>query len=242
VCQGALGGDVTVSANTNDWIIPFIVDTSATYDPQGWFKNAGTGGTNPYASSARFNPSIAGYYKISLGGCWAAGSTTNNQDNLQALKNGTSTFIFLQNVIPTNTVAQSMGGTKIIYLNGSTDYVSFTAFTANAGGQNLQQGGAPFSQSTWFSANLLAYGPGFTGPTGPSGPSGATGPTGPSGPTGPTGPVATTISLTNDVTGPTLGPTGATVPAFGVAQYGTYYNITNSSFNTLNLPSPASGT
>jgi len=159
--QGLLGGDIIVPANTNDWVIPFGSD----FDPRGWIKNAGIGGTTAYGSASRFNPNIAGYYKISFGVWWAAGSTTSNQDNVQATKNGTSTFMILQNAIPTSGVGLSMGGSKIVFLNGTTDYVSFTAFTANTGGQTLYQGSGT-GQGTWFSANLISYGDGYTGPTG----------------------------------------------------------------------------
>ena len=192
--QGILGGDVTVPANINNWVIPFIADTNGTYDPQNWLKTSGSGGEasgggTSYSTLARFNPNIAGYYEISFAGLWGGGVTANNQDNLQALKNGT-TFLFLQNAIPTYSgsaaIPLTMCGTKIIYLNGSTDYVSFTAFTSNSGGQVLNRGSAT-GQGTWFSAHLIAYGSGFSGATGPQGNTGPTGPTGPQGATGPNG-------------------------------------------------------
>jgi hypothetical protein len=135
-----------------------------------------------------------------MGGWWAPGSTTNNQDNLQAIKNSNSTIIILQNAIPTTSNAGlSMGGTKMVYMNGTTDYMSFTAFSANSGGQTLQVGSTATGQGTWCSMHLIAYGEGFTGPTGaastvtgPTGPTGA-GETGPTGFTGPTGGVNTKV-------------------------------------------------
>jgi hypothetical protein len=219
--QGALSGDTTVPINTNNWIIPFIVDTSATYDPQSWLKNPGVGATGAYGSSARFNPNIAGYYEISLGAWWESGASgVSNQDNVQALKNGTNTFMILQNPIPPTTVGQSASGTKLIYLNGTTDYVSFTAYNSNTGGQKLLQGSA-YGQGTWFSAYLIAYGQGYTGSIGPTGAIGAT------------GSIPTTIPTTlNSTTTLTLGSSA------------TFYNLTNSGFNTLVLPAstPADGT
>jgi hypothetical protein len=196
VVQGKLGGDVTVSANTNDWIIPFASD----FDPQGWWVNAGTGGTNPYTSAARIRPTVAGYYEVSLGALWAPGATTNNQDNVQILKNGQA-IVLLQATIPTGVAGLSMGGTKMVYMNGTTDYISFTAFTANTGGQTLSQGNVS-GASTWCSAHLIAYGPGYTGFTGPTGDAGAAGTTGFTGPTG----------ADSMVTGPT-GPQGPAGPA-----------------------------
>jgi hypothetical protein len=76
-----------------------------------------------------------------------------------------------QNPIPTSTIPLSMCATKMVYLNGTTDYVNFTAFSADTGGQVLY---ADSGNSTWFSVHLIAYGAGFTGATGPLG----TGPTG----------------------------------------------------------------
>jgi hypothetical protein len=201
VVQGKLGGDLTVSANTNDYIIPFVSD----FDPQSWWLNAGTGGTTAYTSSARIRPNVAGYYQVSMGGWWAYGSTSNNQDNLQAIKNSNSAIMILQNAIPTTTNSGlSMGGTKMVYMNGTTDYISFTAFSGNTGGQTLQ-GPSTTGQGTWCSMHLIAYGEGFTGPTGETGPTGDTGPTG-AGETGPTGDTGAAGSTFTTLTGATGSP------------------------------------
>lgn len=197
VVQGKLGGDITVPENINNWIVPFTSD----FDPQSWWVNAGVGGTEAYTSSARIRPNVAGYYEVSMGGLWSAGTTTPNQINLQAIKNSGSAIMIVQNTIPTNSIPLSMGGTKMIYMNGTTDYISFTAFTGNSGGQILN-GPSTTGQGTWCSVYLIAYGPGFTGPPGV----GSTGPTGPTGPTGMTGPTGTTG--TTGFTGNT-GPAGA---------------------------------
>jgi hypothetical protein len=117
-----------------------------------------------------------------MGGWWAYGSTSNNQNNLQAIKNSNATIMILQNAIPTTSNSGlSMGGTKMVYMNGTTDYMSFTAFTANSGGQTLQVGSTATGQGTWCSMHLIAYGPGFTGPQGLTGPQGFTGPQGSTG-------------------------------------------------------------
>jgi len=171
VSQGKLGGDVNVPESTDYWVIPFGSD----FDPQGWLTNAGSGGSSGsaagYTSRARVIPTVAGYYQVSLGVRWAAGTTTSNQDNIQILKNGT-TVMLSQNTIPTSTIALSMSATKMVYLNGTTDYLNFTAYSSDSGGQLLY---ADNGNSTWYSVHLLAYGPGYTGATGDVG---ATGPTG----------------------------------------------------------------
>jgi hypothetical protein len=82
---------------------------------------------------------------------------------------------------------------------------------------------------------------GIQGVTGPSGPQGITGPTGPQGSTGPTGPVGPQVTAitTQSATGAQL--TSTSVPVLTTATSGTYYNITNSSFNTLILPTSVVG-
>jgi hypothetical protein len=119
-------------------------------------------------------PTVAGYYEVSIGARWDVGTTTNNQINIQITKNAT-TVMLLQDLIPTNTggVGNSMGGSKIIYLNGTTDYINATAYTFNSGGQVLK--GDADGQNTWFSVSLIAYGPGVTGPTGAPGSGGGGG-------------------------------------------------------------------
>jgi hypothetical protein len=72
---------------------------------------------------------------------------------------------------PIPTVAPlSISGTKVVYLNGTTDYINFTAYCSeNPDGELLKADGV---SSTWFSVHLIAYGEGFTGPTGDAGSSG----------------------------------------------------------------------
>jgi hypothetical protein len=156
VTQARLSADQTIPT-ASDTVLPWVADV----DPQSWLKNTGT-------NTARFQPSIAGYYSTSVGAWWATGSLANNQDNIQMRKNG-ATYLLLQNPIPTATGSGlSMGGTKLVYLNGSTDYVDVTAYNSNTTSQVLQWGSSS-GQGTWFSAVLLASGAGFTGPQGPTG-------------------------------------------------------------------------
>jgi hypothetical protein len=138
-------------------------------------------------------PNVAGYYEVSLGVRWEAGVTTSNQDNIQITKNG-SQIMLSMNPIPTSTIPLSACATKIVYLNGTTDYINFTAYSADTGGQLLY---ADNGNSTWFSVHLLAYGPGFTGPA-------VTGPTGPAG----TGGSGGGANLTNPSQGAVLTATG----------------------------------
>jgi hypothetical protein len=88
-----LSDDQTIPSG-GDRTIPFVVH----YDPQSWIKNAGT-------SSMRFQPSIPGYYLITLNGWWGAGSVSA-QMNLQVRKNG-NTHMILQSLI--NTTGKTAG-------------------------------------------------------------------------------------------------------------------------------------
>jgi collagen type VII alpha len=248
VTTARLNADQTIP-NAADTVLQWIADV----DPQSWMKNTGT-------STARFQPSIAGYYSTSVGVWWAVGTVSNNQDNVQLRKNGT-TYVILQNQITTS-AGTSVGGSKIVYLNGSTDYVETTAFTGNPTSQVVQYGSAN-GQGSWFSATLLASGAGFTGPQGQTGPIG-TGPTGvgATGATGPTGYVG--VDGSTGATGPTgagatgatgagaTGPTGPAIPSISEtaassitlssANYNTLFYLTNPSFNAITLPATTATT
>ncbi len=149
VCQGRLTADETITANT-DTVIPFVSD----FDPQGWLANAGT-------STARFQPTIAGYYIISYQVWWGTGSGAN-QDNIQIRKSG-NTIAINQNAIPTVT-GLSMNATKLTYLNGSTDYIDFSAYSSTSDPtQTIQYGGTTDGPGTFFSASLVTGGGGGGG-------------------------------------------------------------------------------
>jgi hypothetical protein len=97
---------------------------------------------------------------------------TNNQANAQARKNGNS-FVLVQNPL-NNVTGQSFDASKIVYLNGSSDYVDFTIFQGSGSSINIQQGTADGS-GTWFSASLTTPAAGTSGTSGTSGSSGTSG-------------------------------------------------------------------
>jgi hypothetical protein len=157
VAQGRLTGDTSVTANA-DFVIPFVDD----FDPNNWWD----------ATAKKFTPTIAGYYNVTLQVWWSTASVSNNQTNIQIRKNG-STFSISQS--PTNTnEGLFQNATKLVYLNGSTDYVEFTAFTGNTTSQTLRWGGSSSGQGTYFSASLVTVGKGDKGDTGEAGPAGST--------------------------------------------------------------------
>jgi hypothetical protein len=185
VAQGKLTGDTSVSTGA-DLVIPFVDD----FDPNNWWD----------ASTKKFTPTIAGYYNVTLQVWWTIAAVTNNQNNIQVRKNGNTVAISQTQTLSGQGYSQN--ATKLVYLNGSTDYVDFTAYTGNSSAQSLQYGSSN-GQGTFFSAALMTTGIGPTGPTGAAstvtGPTGATGPsvTGPTGPTGPTGADAPTVTSIN---------------------------------------------
>jgi len=138
VVQGKLSANQLIPT-ASDTTIQFVDD----FDPNNWWD----------ASTYRFTPTIAGYYNISFG-VWfdnmAASSSV--QVNAQARKNGNS-FMLIQQPCNVGT-GISLTGAKIIYLNGSTDYLDFTAYNGAFVSKNIQQGTADGS-GTWFSAILI---------------------------------------------------------------------------------------
>ncbi len=181
--QGVLSGDQTILEGA-DRIIEFVADI----DSQSWL------------SLNKFQPTIAGNYLITLNGWWNNADISGGQTNVQIRMNGSDQIFIVQTALQMGT-GSSVGGSKTIHFNGTTDYVEFTAYTSNTTSQILKKGSAAGS-GTWFSAVLITTGPGPTGPAGDQGLPGDTGPTGPAGDqglpgdTGPTGP-AGTINITS---------------------------------------------
>ena len=117
--------------------IPF----TAAYDPQGWVVNSGT-------TSMAFKPTIAGYYYITLSGCFSSAS-----NNFFRVYNQSGTEIY-SNFGPSYILC----GSKVLYFNGSTDYITFQV----GGGATL----AGPNNGTFLNAIMLTIGNGPTGPAG----------------------------------------------------------------------------
>jgi hypothetical protein len=168
VVLGVLSGNQSIASAGSNKTVQFVDQ----YDPQGWYN----------ASTYRFQPTIAGYYLITYEAWWETAASVN-QFNIQIADQSGNQIVI--NQIPSSTVSGSSHTVaRIHYMNGSTDYVYFTAFNGTSGAVNLLQGGTSYGAGgTFFTAFLIPAG-GLTGPTGPAGPTGATGPTGRTGPTG----------------------------------------------------------
>jgi hypothetical protein len=290
--QGPVGSGLTVSSYVVGGILTSSqnVSTGSTitipfvdyYDPQNWYDSG----------TYRFQPTIAGYYEINFNAWWASAGNVN-QFNIQIL-NSTGGTLAIAQVPASTSIGTTQHLSRIIYFNGTTDYVTFTGFNGSSGTVAVQNGNSEGS-GTYFTAALLMGG-GVTGPTGSAstvtGPTGAastvTGPTGPGG--GGSGDAtawATYRAITNvDISGFTVrnasavnitttslaavgslttdassnlsitatnsvrvaAPLYARMPisnvngtsldlsSTGMPNFGTYYYITNSGFNSLTFP------
>lgn len=135
ICQAKLTTDQTIISG-GDVSIQFTDD----YDPNGWWTTSNT-----------FKPTIDGYYLVSASVWWAPGvSNTSNQTNIQIRQNSTIQKAIVQSPIEWN-AGNTQSVTRIIQLNGSTDYLDITAYTGNTTSQVVQAGSGA---GTWFSAAL----------------------------------------------------------------------------------------
>jgi len=126
----ALGNYYVKVARLSNQTIPQNIDTgiqfSSVTDPNSWYN----------ASTYRITPTVAGNYYVSLMATWEKGSVVrNNQTNIQIRKNG-NTFAITQ--VPVESGLNfSVYACGIATLNGSSDYIDATAYTANTTSQNL---------------------------------------------------------------------------------------------------------
>jgi hypothetical protein len=137
--QGALNGDQGIPDNL-DTVIQFVDQ----FDPQGWYD----------AGTYKFTPTIAGYYTVSLG--VTLENTFNNTGyvQIQILKNGGTREMQCRQ--PLNTISDSsLFGSKIIYLDGNTDYLEFIVYQSSGGNFNILEGSGGQSPDTWFSATYM---------------------------------------------------------------------------------------
>ena len=137
ICDGILTANQTF-ATGSDVIIAFI----DYLDPNGWL------------TSNQFKPTIAGYYNISFGVWLQNPGISSNQVNTQMRKNGNSMILSQQPL--NNGTGIGLGGSRIIQMNGTTDYIDWTIFQGSGDrstGTILQ--GTVNGSGTWFSAFLI---------------------------------------------------------------------------------------
>ena len=120
VVQGILNANQTITAGS-DILVQFTTTgaTSSTipyYDPQGWWNN----------STYRFQPTIPGYYQVVYNIWWKGNVSPSGQENIQIHKNGNGPIAQSINA----TYGNSQTISALLYLNGTSDYVDFTAYTS----------------------------------------------------------------------------------------------------------------
>jgi hypothetical protein len=137
--QGILNATQAIP-NSLDTIIQFVDQ----FDPPGWYD----------PGTYKFLPNIAGYYTVSLG--VTLENTFNNTGyvQIQILKNGSTREMQCRQPL-NNTSDSSLFGSKIIYLDGSTDYLEFIVYQSSAGTFNILTGPGAQSPETWFSATYM---------------------------------------------------------------------------------------
>jgi hypothetical protein len=134
ICQGTLASNQSIPTDA-DTIVQFGDDI----DPNNWYD----------ASTYRFTPTIAGYYSISAAAWLSAANATTNQFNFQCRKNGNQ-IVIVQCPLP-NDVGQSLTFTRMVYMNGSGDYIDFTVYQGAGTPVDLNGG-----NGTWFTAHLIS--------------------------------------------------------------------------------------
>jgi hypothetical protein len=137
ICEGILVSNQTFATGSDVKILFVRYD-----DPNGWI------------TSNQFQPTIAGYYSISFGVWLQNAGVSSNQVNTQMRKNGNSMILSQQPL--NNGTGISLGGSRIIRMNGTTDYIDWTIFQgagSSANGTILQ--GTANGSGTWFSAFLI---------------------------------------------------------------------------------------
>ena len=99
-----------------------LIAFSVVSDPNNWYSGITT----------RTTPTVAGTYHVDVMLHWNAGSIVNNQTNIQIRKNG-NTFALSQ--VGIHTFAYTQNACGIVTMNGTSDYIDFTAFTGNTTNQ-----------------------------------------------------------------------------------------------------------
>jgi hypothetical protein len=138
ICDGKLNANQSF-ATGSDAVIAFV-DYA---DPNNWL------------SGSKFIPNITGYYNMSFGAWLNNAGVSSNQVNIQMRKNGGQTMVILQQPL-NNGTGISLSGNRVVYMNGTTDYIEWTVFQgAGAGPTGTLLQGTADGSGTWFSAFLI---------------------------------------------------------------------------------------
>lgn len=115
------------------------------FDTDSCYNNTGStvGGIPAYS----FLPNVAGYYQVTMSSYWAS-YNGGSFVNIALYKNGEGYTEYTR----INATSGTMSGSGIIYLNGTTDYISAYWYSASGSCTLVASNGAYFSN---FSAALV---------------------------------------------------------------------------------------
>jgi hypothetical protein len=153
----AATGTVAVSGNQPAFAATLttqsvLADTNTTmafnnevFDTASCYNNTGStvGGIPAYS----FLPNVAGYYQVSINCFWLSYAAGVNQAIALYLNNSGVTELSRINLPSGN-----IGGSRLIYLNGTTDYISASWYSTNGTSTLVGNNGTYFSN---FSAVLV---------------------------------------------------------------------------------------
>lgn len=138
ICHIGLTADQVIVSGA-DAVLDFvdIADTNNWYDP----------------TTKKFLPTVAGYYHVDFSLWFEPSPVSTGQYNIQVRKNGTTVMIAQQPTI-NNGTGQSLMSSKLVYFNGTTDYIDFTAYQSTGSNRNILKG--TDSSGTYATIFLLA--------------------------------------------------------------------------------------
>jgi len=102
-------------------------------------------------SNARFTPQVAGYYDVQTHIRFAYSTMT--QHNVSVYKNGVASKQTA--LVRGQTSPSEAGGSSLIYMNGTTDYIELYGYVSGTGTVQFQA--ASTDARPYFSANLVSY-------------------------------------------------------------------------------------
>ena len=117
-------------------------------------KDFDTSGYFDYTTNYRFLPLVAGYYQFST---FVPGPSSNTQNLIIGIyKNGLLFRIIgsSQNLNASTVLNNGTGGSILLYLNGSTDYIELWAYQ-QTGGSAIIGGGGTAAYSTYLTGCLV---------------------------------------------------------------------------------------
>ena len=150
-------GTVMVSGNMpaffarlgSNQTVSFATETKLVLDTELFDTNSNFDITTNY----RFTPTVAGYYQISYA-ARGTGSTANTNTSVILFKNGSAYTSNLAAGI-VGTLVLFVGGSSLVYMNGSTDYLELYGSISGTGTASFQAVNANGSYQTYMSGVLV---------------------------------------------------------------------------------------